>query len=136
MKKKQIKLDTPQVQALYFAISCNTSIHKLAWDINSLLGFNLKESGGVHVQDKIIFPVVKDDETYPDLSITLFKNRIDSHVLVKELLNIDFIMKFQGSVVDVRIKNLIQDLKKNPSIIAIIKVDHLTYKYKDLLENT
>jgi hypothetical protein len=135
MKKKQIKLETPQVQALYFAISCNTSIHKLAWDINSLLGFNLKESGGVHLQD-MIFPVVKDDETYPDFSITLIKNKIESQVLLKELLNVDFIMKTQGSGVEVKIKNIIQGLKNNPSIIAVIKVDHLAFKNKELLQNT
>ena len=99
MPKKLIKLELPPESAQYFALSSHEALHKLAWQINSNLGLQLKESNDIVIADKS-FPIQKDEDTLIETSIALIKNRIEGTFLVRELQNVDYIAVLKGTHLD------------------------------------
>jgi hypothetical protein len=122
MKKKQIKLEVPSEDAQYFAISTTLSIHKLAWELNSNLHLKLSQVAPIDFKEAC-FPCLKDEEGLPQNNILIVKNKLEASILVKELANVDFILKIQGAVGTNEVKDFISRLKKIQSIAAIIGID-------------
>jgi hypothetical protein len=97
MKKKQIKLEVPSEKATFFALSSTLSIHKLAWELNQALQLKLSQGNGLKHLD-LCFPTLTNEEGIVPFSIEIVKNKFESNLLVKELPNIDYILKIQGDM--------------------------------------
>lgn len=128
MKKKQIKLEVPNENAVFYAISSALSMHKLAWELNSLINIKMVQSDSVVNQD-ICFPTLTNRETFTSIHITIVKNKVDGKYLVKELANIDYIMKVKSeSGSEEGFKELVVKIKQIPSILAIIELNEQKVK--------
>lgn len=134
MKKKQIKLEVPSEDALYFAISTTLSIHKLAWELNSNLHLKLSQIAAIDF-NQACFPCLKDEEGLPQNNILIVKNKLEAIILVKELANVDFILKIQGDDSTCEVKDFINSLKKIKSITAIIGIDPKKIKGLGILQH-
>jgi hypothetical protein len=133
MKKKQVKLEIPQEQAAFFAISSSSTIHKLSWEINSRLDINLHENTSICHLD-IEFPTVKDDSASAESIILIAKNRMEVGVLIKELPNVDYVLRIQGDHGKRYIKKIIADIKSLDSVIAAIPIDPIKVKSLALMQ--
>jgi hypothetical protein len=134
MAKRKILLNVPKEKSWFFAISSAETIHKLAWSINSTLNLNLSEQEGI-TKGLTLFPILFDDQTNPDFSIGIAKNRVDNQILIKGLENIDYILVIKGNTTDKETSKLIFELKGINNIIAIIAVNQQKIKDLSLLES-
>ncbi|MDD2197437.1 MAG: IPExxxVDY family protein [Bacteroidales bacterium] len=134
MAKRKILLNVPKEKSWFFAISSAETIHKLAWSINSTLNLNLSEQEGI-TKGAVLFPILFDDQTNPDFSIGIAKNRVDNQILIKGLENIDYILVIKGNTTDKETSKLIGELKGINNIIAIIAISQQKIKDLSLLEN-
>jgi hypothetical protein len=122
MKAKRIKLEIPNEQAAFYALSCSDPIHKIAWHINSIVALNLKDYEGIEF-DGQIFPKQKDDTSIPETIFTIVKNRIEAYLLIKELPNVDYIIKVEGNMPKEKQKEMLGLIKKISSVTAVIEID-------------
>ena len=134
MKKKLIKLEVPPEKSLFYAISCQNPLHKIAWQINKELSLQLKDSEGIH-KDELVFPAHMDDVSFPDFSILIVQNKLEASILLKDLPNIDYIIKFQGNISANAAKEIVDKLKKTPSIVAVIAIDTKKIKSINILQS-
>jgi hypothetical protein len=134
MKTKRIKLEIPTEKVAFFALSCSEPIHKIAWSINSLTQLNLKEHEGINFLDNT-FPMQKDEVSIPENNFSIVKNRIEAFTLIKELQNVDYILKIEGNMSKEDQKMLFSVIKSIPSINAIIQLDPSRHKNLNLLLN-
>lgn len=134
MKKKQVKLEIPVEQASYYAISCSSSLHQLSWELNSKVGLDLRENISIS-QGGVEFPATKDEQSSHDRSVLVVKNRMESSILIKELPNIDYMLKIQGNHQKEFIKGFIAEIKKFASVMAAIPVDAAKIKSISILHN-
>lgn len=121
MGSRKISLNIPPEEALYFAISCADTIHKLSWQINSSLKLNLIAHIGFSFNDEV-FPIQYDESTHKLFSIGIIKNKMGNQILIKELKNIDYILVAKGSIEESEVESLIANLKKIEGITAIIPI--------------
>jgi hypothetical protein len=122
MKKKQIKLEVPSEKATFIALSTTLSLHKLSWELNTSLHLKLSQSAGLKHLD-LCYPTLKNEEGTSPYSIDIVKNKYESNLLVKELANIDYIVRIQGDMPAEGIKDLVQKIKTIPSVLAAIRID-------------
>ncbi len=134
MKKKQVKLEIPDEQASYFAISCSNSLHQLSWELNAKIGLNLRENISLTLNG-VEFPTAKDEQSTLDWTILVVKNRIDSAILIKELPNIDYVLKIHGNHHREYVKGIVAEIKKLASVVAAIPVDAAKVKSIYILQN-
>lgn len=134
MKKKQIKLEVPSEKATFFALSSTLSIHKLAWELNQALQLKLSQGSGLKHLD-LCFPTLTNEEGIVPFSIEIVKNKFESNLLVKELPHIDYILKIQGDMPALRIKDFITKIKAIPSVLAAISIDTTRVKGLGPLQN-
>ncbi|PKP37638.1 MAG: hypothetical protein CVT98_05845 [Bacteroidetes bacterium HGW-Bacteroidetes-15] len=134
MKKKLIKLEIPPEKSLFYAISCHNPLHKIAWQINKELSLQLKDSEGIH-KDDLIFPAHLDEVSFPDFTILIVQNKLEASILIKDLTNIDYIIKFQGNISANTAKEIVGKLKRTSSIIAVIAIDIKNIKGINILQN-
>lgn len=135
MKKKQIKLEVPAEQSGFIAIACTLTIHKLAWELNNAFGISLSETTGITVNEDY-FPMLKDECSLPNKSIFIIKNKVDAISLIKKLVNIDYILKFQGDFSIEGVREVVSKVKLIPSVIAAIQIDPSKYKGIEVIQNT
>ena len=134
MKTKRIKLESPTENATFFALSSSDPIHKIAWQINSLTHLNLKENEGINYLD-IIFPMQKDDISIPENNFILVKNRVEAFTLIKDLPNVDYIIKLEGNLSKDYQKDLLSIIKNISSVNAVIQLDPKRIRNLYLLAN-
>lgn len=134
MKKKQVKLEIPVEQASYYAISCSSSLHQLSWELNAKVRIDLRENFSISLGG-VEFPTAKDEHSSIDKTILIVKNRVGSSILIKELPNIDYVVKIQGSHQKDFIKGFIAEIKRFASVVAAIPVDAAKVKGISILQN-
>jgi hypothetical protein len=133
MVKKKIKLVLHPPSYSLIALSCSETLHRICWLINTNLDLQLKESTPMKIQptlqiDKakqifVEFPTYKDEESHPELTFLVIKNKIDTQLLFKELQNIDFLFLAKGDKKENQYDGLIQKLKKIPGVLAAIPIN-------------
>ncbi len=129
MGKRNLILNVPSETSWYLAISCADTIHKLTWNINTNLQLNLNEHTGISSKNTI-FPVQFDESSSPLFSLAIIKNKVDNHVLIKELKNIDYILVISGSITAHEKESITTNLKGLSGITAVIPIT--TDKIKSL----
>ena len=135
MKKKQIKLEVPAEKSSFIAIACTLTIHKFAWELNNALHISLSETNGITINNSC-FPMLKDENSLPNKSIVIIKNRVETYTLIQKLSNIDFILKVQGDFIEKEVREIMISIKQIPSVVAAIKIDPLKLKDIKLIQNT
>lgn len=134
MKKKVIKLEVPPEKSLYYAVSCQNPMHKLAWHINSDLSLQLKQSDGIQVGNAL-FPSLRDEETNLEFTTIIIQNKVETNILARELPNIDYIIKFQGNINAHTAKKLVGRIKETEAVMAVIPIDPHKIKSISILQN-
>lgn len=129
MGKQKIVLQTPPEKLWFFAISCAETIHKFAWNINSAMSLNLLVNQGISF-NQTVFPTLIDQESIPELSIVIAKNKMENQYLIKGLESVDYILMLKGETSDADIANFTAKLKNTQTATAIIPIK--TEKFKGL----
>lgn len=134
MKKKVIKLEVPPEKSIYYAVSCQNPLHKLAWLLNNDLSLQLKQAEGIQ-KDDAIFPSVRDEETNPDFTTLIVQNKVENNLLARELPNIDYIIGFLGNITVSAAKKMASRIKATESVMAVIAIDPQKIKSINILQN-
>lgn len=134
MKKKLHKLHVQEAPFAILAIVCPESQLKFSWLMNTTLGFELKESDSLVIEENtgetFFFPTHKDNSSIPELQIMLVKNKNEGKILLRSLPNIDFIIKIEGALSPLKQKDFAKRIKTVPGVLGALLLE--TEKVKDI----
>lgn len=133
MKKKVIKLEVTPEKSIYYAVSCQTSLHKLAWELNNSLSFQLKQVESIQ-KDNEAYPSLRDDTSQVEINIVVVQNKVETGLFSPELPNIDYIIVIRGNAITNSLKKLANRIKEVKSILALIALDPTKVKSLKLLQ--
>ena len=131
MSKKH-KLQIQEEPYASIAIICPEGHLKLSWLLNNTLNFEFREhqlspeSRHEEIKD---FPTYIDTDSNPDFCFKLIKNKFEGRLLLKSLPNIDFILKIEGKIKDLYLKEIAKRIKTVPNVLGAILLEK---KLKDI----
>lgn len=139
MKKRFHKLDDqPSFDFLLFGISTDEREYRLAWLLNSELGWELCRLENIcfrQDQHQLIqeFSHYVHTDINSQLTYHLVSNKCEHGYLVEELKNIDFFLKINGQTDDPSIQSPVGRLKALPFIRGFFPVEPAGLKSKHKL---
>ena len=134
MPRKIHKLKVASSPFALLAISSAESRHKLAWMINQSLGLNIRDAEPIIQNQDTQYPVQRDDQSDPEVNYSLITNRHEGNVLIRELANIDYILRIEGVIIIDLIKSTVKSIRSLDGVTAVIEVNPQKVKLVRLLE--
>lgn len=134
LKKRVIKLSFDTNFRL-IGISTRLSAHKLSWLLNAQIDTRFKQIDDLVLtsnqnENNLAFAVY-EFEAKSDLIYKLIENKKSSGILIKKL-NIDYLLKIEGSFSEKTIDQLVKKIRKTESINACLLIDNKNIKQKDI----
>jgi len=133
LKKKVIKLQI-NTEFKLIGIVSRLSAYKLSWLFNKEINTEFKQTHDLVLKspgkDKVF--VVFESDTNKDVTYRLIENKNDSGTLIRQLSNVDFLLKIDGGFSDKNIEHLIKKMRSIDDIIASLSIDILTLKQKEI----
>jgi len=103
--------------------------------LNDAINLQLKEIDPIELDSNTQFPAQYDDTTHPELAFLLVKNKHDNRLLIRELVNIDYLLKVAGEVSPSLIKEINKKIRPLDGVVAAIEVDPKRVKGLKLFSN-
>lgn len=133
-KNRVIKLTVePDFNFTLIAISTSLNDYNLSWALNENLNISLKRDEDIELisGEEKTFSLYRCCKGEQALSYSLVCNKSDSGILVKEMSNIDFFLKIEGSFFEGEADQIIDSIKNTKNIIlayrltpALLPVNH------------
>jgi len=118
------------------AIATHLNEYKISWLLNQEMGCKFQQSTDLLVIDHKTNLTTKFGvfvyEDGSDSIFTLYQNKSGTELLLKTIKNIDFILKYQGQLSEIKIKYFIDELKKQKNILTVFEIDKNSIKPKDI----
>ncbi len=135
MKKKIIKLSI-EAKFLLIGISARVSTHKLSWLLNAKLNIDFKQADDLVLKSNILenttgYSVYEYDTKNGDI-FRLIENKNDTGILIKQLKNIDYLLKIEGDFSDAYIERLTKNIRETENVMACLAIDSQKLRQKEL----
>lgn len=135
MKKKIIKLSV-ETEFKLIGISTRISTYKLSWLLNSNLKTDFKQASDLILKSKdpgksANYSIYEYD-TKTGIIYSLIQNKNNTGTLIKQLNNIDYLLKVEGDFSDKYIEQLAKKIRETENIIACLIIDNHKLKQKEL----
>ena len=135
MKSKIIKL-LDKTEFKLIGIASRLSIHKLIWLLNSKLNTNFKQADDIvytkNKQSETINFAIYTHEENSELIYRIIENKNISGILVKQLKNIDYLLKFEGEIHDNQLNTINKNIREIENINASLIIDIKNIKQKEI----
>lgn len=137
MKTKKFKYK-PEFEFDLIGISSPLDDYKTIWTINNNTNLDFKRGENLSIRNNK-YTEIQEFSTFfckhkdTDDKIVLVANKCSNGFLIEELKNIDFFILFYSKKLSNEISKIVQTLKKQEDIIAVIKIDPSTLKSKEKL---
>ena len=133
--KKIIKLSV-DAEFILIGISTRFSTHKLSWLLNTNLNTDFKQAKDLILKSKDSGKgsnySIYEYDTKSGITYSLIENNNKAGVLIKQLNNIDYLLKIEGDLSDKNIEQLAKKIRETDHIIACLIIDIQNIKQKDL----
>ena len=134
--KTKVHTISGEAEFRLIGIASHLSDYKISWLLNEKLNFRLSKSDDLVLS----LPTSKNIQRFSTfkyeiesgLLFTLFSNRSDLAILVKDHKNVDYLLKIEGNISDSEISDLANKIKKLKNIITVFEVEIKTLKTKEL----
>ncbi|MEN8118756.1 MAG: IPExxxVDY family protein [Bacteroidota bacterium] len=135
MKKKVIKLSVENEFKL-IGIATSFSTHKLSWLLNTRLNTDFKQTKDLILRskdsEKDTNYSVYEYDTKSGITYSLIENNSNSGILIKQLNNIDYLLKIEGGFSDKNMEQLTKKIRETDHIIACLIIDIQNIKQKEI----
>ncbi len=135
MKKKIIKLSV-ETDFKLIGIATRISTHKLSWLLNNNLQTDFKQADDLFLNsteaEKNNTYAIYAYDTNTELSYRLIENKTDSGTLIKQLKNIDYLLKIEGDFSENQQTQLIKKIRTFENIDACLIIDIQKLKQKEI----
>ncbi len=137
LKKKVIKL-LVEAEFKLIGIATRFSTHKLSWLLNTNLNTDFKQTSDLILKSKnsgkdTNYSIYEYDSK-SGITYSLIENNNNTGILIKQLNNIDYLLKIEGESSDKHIEELAKKIRETDHIIACLIIDTQSIKQKDLYQ--
>ena len=135
MKKKVIKL-TIDAEFKLIGIATRFRTHKLSWLLNTNLNTDFKQTSDLILKsknsEKDTNYSIYEYDSKSGITYSLIENNNNEGILIKQLNNIDYLLKIEGAFSNKHIEELAKKIRETDHIIACLIIDTQNIKKKDL----
>jgi len=129
LKKKIIKLSI-ETKFKLIGIATRISAHKLSWLLNTELNTDFKQASDLILNNTN--HAIYEHDTNTGVFFHLIENKNDSVTLIKQLKNIDYLLKIEGDFSKNQITQLTKKIRNIESITACLTIDIQKLKQKEV----
>jgi len=121
---------------MLIGIATRISAHKLSWLLNTKLDINFQQVSDLILKStepgKNSNYAQYEYDTNIGILYRLIENKCDSGILIKQLNNIDYLLKIEGDFSENQLTKLVKKIRDTESISACLKIDIQKLKKKEL----